>query len=284
MALHRIGVVGCGLMGAGITQVMAAAGYHVRVCEMAEAPLKKGLDRVRDGYARSVKKATMTGDEAEAAWMRIVPTLNRADLADCDVVIEAIAENGDLKRELFAQLDGICPPHTLLVSNTSSIPIHQLAQATTRPDRVAGFHFFNPVPLMQLIELVYTPFTSDTTRSILHDLGNSLNKTVVDVQDVSGFIVNRLLIPYLFDAVRLLEQGVADRDAIDSAMKLGCGYPMGPLTLLDVIGLDTAMAIGDVLMAELNQPHMSPPALLRQMVAEGKLGRKSGGGFYPSAS
>jgi 3-hydroxybutyryl-CoA dehydrogenase len=216
--------------------------------------------------------------------MRIAPTLNRADLADCDVVIEAIAENGDLKRELFAQLDTICPPHTLLVSNTSSIPIHQLAQATTRPDRVAGFHFFNPVPLMNLIELVYTPFTSDETRATLHTLGTSLNKTVVDVQDVSGFIVNRLLIPYLFDAVRLLEQGVADRDAIDTAMKLGCGYPMGPLTLLDVIGLDTAVAIGDVLMAELNQPHMSPPALLRQMVAEGKLGRKSGGGFYPSAS
>jgi 3-hydroxybutyryl-CoA dehydrogenase len=271
-------------MGAGITQVMAAAGYRVRVCEMAEAPLNKGLDRVRDGYARSVKKGTMTGDEAEAAWMRIAPTLNRADLADCDVVIEAIAENGDLKRELFAQLDTICPPHTLLVSNTSSIPIHQLAQATMRPDRVAGFHFFNPVPLMNLIELVYTPFTSAETRATLHTLGTSLNKTVVDVKDVSGFIVNRLLIPYLFDAVRLLEQGVADRDAIDTAMKLGCGYPMGPLTLLDVIGLDTAVAIGDVLMAELNQPHMSPPALLRQMVAEGKLGRKSGGGFYPSAS
>ena len=195
MVLHRIGVVGCGLMGAGIVQVMAAAGYHVRVCEMAEAPLQKGLDRVRDGYARMVKKGTLSGDEAEAAWMRSAPTISRTDLADCDVIIEAIAENGDLKRELFAQLDTMCPPHTILVSNTSSIPIHQLAQATTRPDRVAGFHFFNPVPLMQLIELVYTPLTSAETRSTLHTLGTSLNKTVVDVQDVSGFIVNRLLIP-----------------------------------------------------------------------------------------
>jgi len=211
---------------------------------------------------------------------RITPTLHRGDLADCDIVIEAIAEDLALKRALFAELDTICVPHAVLVSNTSSIPIHQLAQATTRPDRVAGFHFFNPVPLMQLIELVSTPFTSAVTRATLHSVGQQLNKTVVDVKDESGFIVNRLLIPYLFAAVRLLDAGVADRDAIDTAMKLGCGYPMGPLMLLDVIGLDTAVAIGDVLARELGDTSLVAPDSLKVMVAAGKLGRKSGGGFY----
>lgn len=280
MAVQRIGVVGCGLMGAGIAQVVAAAGFATRICEVAQAPLDRGLARIRDGYARSLKKGTMTQTDVDAALARVFPTLNRADLADCDIVIEAIAEDVTLKRALFAELDALCAPHTLFVSNTSSIPIHQLAQATTRPDRVAGFHFFNPVPLMQLIELVSTPFTSAETRGTLHAVGQQLGKTVVDVKDESGFIVNRLLIPYLFDAVRLFDAGVADRDAIDTAMKLGCGYPMGPLMLLDVIGLDTAVAIGDVLAREFNDPHLAAPESLKAMVAVGKLGRKSGGGFY----
>lgn len=280
MAVQRIGVVGCGLMGAGIAQVVAAAGFATRICEVAQAPLDRGLARIRDGYARSLKKGTMTQTDVDAALARVFPTLNRADLADCDIVIEAIAEDVTLKRALFAELDALCAPHTLFVSNTSSIPIHQLAQATTRPDRVAGFHFFNPVPLMQLIELVSTPFTSAETRGTLHAVGQQLGKTVVDVKDESGFIVNRLLIPYLFDAVRLFDAGVADRDAIDTAMKLGCGYPMGPLMLLDVIGLDTAVAIGDVLAREFNDPHLAAPESLKAMVAAGKLGRKSGGGFY----
>lgn len=284
MTMHRIGVVGCGLMGAGIVQVMAAAGLDVVVCEQSEVPLQHGLDRIRAGYDRLVKKGTMTTETAQSAWLRITPTLNRADLANCDVVVEAIAEQQALKVALFAELDQLCPAHTLLVSNTSSIPIHQLAQATQRPDRVAGFHFFNPVPLMQLIELVSTPFTSAETQQRLHALGGTLGKQVVDVKDESGFIVNRLLIPYLFDAVRLLEQGVAERDAIDTAMRLGCGYPMGPLTLLDVIGLDTAVAIGDVMSRELSDPRLAPPELLKRMVADGKLGRKSGGGFYPASA
>lgn len=281
MAVQCIGVVGCGLMGAGIAQVVAAAGFHTRICEVAQAPLDRGLARIHDGYARSLKKGTMTQADVDAAVARLLPTLDRTDLADCDVVIEAIAENLQLKQSLFAELDRICAPHALLVSNTSSIPIHQLAQATTRPDRVAGFHFFNPVPLMQLIELVSTPFTSADTRAVLHVVGQQLSKTVVDVKDESGFIVNRLLIPYLFAAVRLLDAGVADRDAIDTAMKLGCGYPMGPLMLLDVIGLDTAVAIGDVLARELGDASLAAPDSLKAMVAAGKLGRKSGGGFYP---
>lgn len=280
MTIRQIGVVGCGLMGAGIVQVLAAAGYATIVCEQADAPLQIGLERVRSGYDRLVKKGTMTESDAQAARQRITPTLQRADLAACDVVIEAIAEQSALKTALFAELDQLCPPHTILVSNTSSIPIHQLAQATTRPDRVAGFHFFNPVPVMRLIELVSTPFTSEETRTALHTIGTTLSKEVVDVKDVSGFIVNRLLIPYLFEAVRLLEQGVADRDAIDTAMKLGCGYPMGPLMLLDVIGIDTAVAIGDVMYAEFADPRMAAPDTLRHMLANGQLGRKSGGGFY----
>jgi len=280
MTITRIGVVGCGLMGAGITQVLAAAGYPTRVCEAAEAPLQRGLARIHDGYARAVKKGTLSQVDADAAFARITPSLDRRDLADCDLVIEAIAEDLSLKTALFAELDAICGPQAILASNTSSIPIHQLAQATTRPDRVAGFHFFNPVPVMQLIELVSTPFTSSDTQQALHAVGTQLAKTVVDVQDVSGFIVNRLLIPYLFEAVRLLEQGVASRDAIDTAMKLGCGYPMGPLLLLDVIGIDTAVAIGDVLAREFNDAHLAPPQRLREMVAQGLLGRKSGQGFY----
>ena len=280
MVVHRIGVVGCGLMGAGIAQVAAAAGFTTIICEVAQAPLDRGYARIQDGYARSLKKATLTQMDVDTAMARITPTLNRNDLADCDIVIEAIAEDLALKRTLFTELDALCAPHTLLVSNTSSIPIHQLAQATTRPDRVAGFHFFNPVPLMQLIELVSTPFTSAETRALLHTIGQQLGKTVVDVKDESGFIVNRLLIPYLFAAVRLLEAGVADRDAIDTAMKLGCGYPMGPLMLLDVIGLDTAVAIGDVLARELRDTSLAAPDSLKAMVAAGKLGRKSGGGFY----
>lgn len=280
MTITRIGVVGCGLMGAGITQVLAAAGYPTRVCEAAAAPLQRGLDRIRAGYDRAVKKGTLSQVDADAAFARITPSLDRRDLADCDLVIEAIAEDLTLKTALFAELDAICGPHAILASNTSSIPIHQLAQATTRPDRVAGFHFFNPVPVMQLIELVSTPFTSSETQQALHAVGTQLAKTVVDVADVSGFIVNRLLIPYLFDAVRLLEQGVASRDAIDTAMKLGCGYPMGPLLLLDVIGIDTAVAIGDVLAREFNDAHLAPPQRLREMVAQGLLGRKSGQGFY----
>lgn len=280
MTIHRIGVVGCGLMGAGITQVLAAAGYSTRVCEAAAAPLARGLERIRDGYARAVKKGTLSQTDADTAFGRITPSLDRRDLADCDLVIEAIAEDLALKTTLFAELDAICGPHAILASNTSSIPIHQLAQATTRPDRVAGFHFFNPVPVMQLIELVSTPFTSNDTQQALYAVGKQLAKTVVDVQDVSGFIVNRLLIPYLFDAVRLLEQGVASRDAIDTAMKLGCGYPMGPLMLLDVIGIDTAVAIGDVLAQEFNNDHLAPPQRLREMVVQGLLGRKSGQGFY----
>jgi 3-hydroxybutyryl-CoA dehydrogenase len=282
MTITRIGVVGCGLMGAGITQVLAAAGYPTRVCEAAEAPLQRGMTRIHDGYARAVKKGTLTQADADAAFARISPSLNRRDLADCDLVIEAIAEDLTLKTALFAELDAICGPQAILASNTSSIPIHQLAQATTRPDRVAGFHFFNPVPVMQLIELVSTPFTSSDTQQALHAVGAQLAKTVVDVQDVSGFIVNRLLIPYLFEAVRLLERGVASRDAIDTAMKLGCGYPMGPLLLLDVIGIDTAVAIGDVLAREFNDAHLAPPQRLREMVAQGLLGRKSGQGFYPT--
>lgn len=280
MTVQRIGVVGCGLMGAGIAQVVAAAGFATRICEVAQAPLDRGLARIQDGFARSLKKGTMSQADLDAALARITPTLHRGDLADCDIVIEAIAEDLALKSALFAELDTICAPHAVLVSNTSSIPIHQLAQATTRPDRVAGFHFFNPVPLMQLIELVSTPFTSAVTRATLHSVGQQLNKTVVDVKDESGFIVNRLLIPYLFAAVRLLDAGVADRDAIDTAMKLGCGYPMGPLMLLDVIGLDTAVAIGDVLARELGDTSLVAPDSLKVMVAAGKLGRKSGGGFY----
>lgn len=283
MIIQTVAVVGCGLMGAGIAQVVAAAGYTTIICEQEDAPLQRGLARIRDGYARSVKKGNMTTADVDTAMARITPTLDRHTLGVADLVIEAIAEQAELKIALFRELDGICKPTAIFASNTSSIPIHQIAQATTRPDRVAGFHFFNPVPLMQLIELVSTPFTSVQTQEFLREVGTRLGKTVVAVADQSGFIVNRLLIPYLFEAVRLLEAGVADRDAIDTAMKLGCGYPMGPLMLLDVIGLDTAVSIGDVLARELNDQRLAAPQRLRDMVANGQFGKKSGGGFYPLA-
>ena len=284
MTIRRVGVVGCGLMGSGIAEVCARAGYDAIIREVSDDLLQKGLARIEQSMATAVERGKLTADEREAARARLTGTTQLEDLADCDLVIEAIVENADEKRRLFAALDRICPPQTILASNTSSIPIVQMAAATQRPERVLGMHFMNPVPVMQLIELVRAITTSDETLASARAFGESLGKRVIVAKDRAGFIVNMLLVPYLLEAVRMIEHGVANRDDIDLGMRLGTNVPMGPLTLLDFIGLDTALSIAEVLYAEFRQPHYAPPPLLRQMVTAGFLGRKSGRGFYHYAA
>ncbi len=274
MEIQRIGIIGVGLMGAGIAEVCARAGYDTLVREINDELLAKGLDRME------VQRGKLTSADQEAARSRVRGTTRLEDFADRDLVIEAAIEDVRLKKDLFAQLDQICPPHAILASNTSSIPIIQLATATKRPDRVLGMHFFNPVPTMQLVELVRTLTTSDETLETVRAVGERLGKRMIVSKDRAGFIVNYLLMPYMLDAVRLLEQDFASKEDIDLGMMLGTSYPMGPFTLADFVGLDTALHIADVLFEEFKEPRFAAPTLLRQMVAAGWLGRKSGRGFY----
>ncbi|GAB4208707.1 MAG: 3-hydroxybutyryl-CoA dehydrogenase [Roseiflexaceae bacterium] len=276
MEIRTVGVIGCGLMGSGIAQACAQAGYTTLVREVTPELLEQGMARLN----RSLARAKISDDERSAALSRITPTTALADLAGCDLIIEAIVENLPAKRELYAELDQICPPETIFASNTSAISIIDMAVATSRADRFAGLHFFNPVPVMKLVELVRSIATSQATVDTLRAFGEALGKTVVQAKDMPGFIVNRLLIPYLIDAVRLLEGGLATREEIDAGMKLGCSHPMGPLELLDFVGLDTAFYVALVMYEEFKEPRFAPPPLLKQMVAAGYLGRKSGRGFY----
>src|SRR6266849_7146650 len=280
MEIQRIGIIGVGLMGAGIAEVCARTGYDTLVREINDELLAKGLERIEASMQTAVKHGKLTAADEDAARGRVRGTTRLEDFADRDLVIEAAIEDIRLKRELFAQLDQICPPHAILASNTSSIPIIQLAAATQRPGRVLGMHFFNPVPTMQLIELVRTLTTSDEALEAVRAVGERLGKRMIVSKDRAGFIVNYLLVPYMLDAVRMLEQGFASKEDIDVGMMLGASYPMGPFTLLDFVGLDTAAHVADVLFEEFKESRFAVPTLLRQMVAAGRLGRKSGRGFY----
>jgi len=280
MEIQRIGIIGVGLMGAGVAEVCARAGYDTLVREINDEFLAKGLERIEASMQTAVNHGKLTPAELDEARGRVRGTTRLEDFADRDLVIEAAIEDLRLKRELFAQLDQVCPPDAILTSNTSSIPIIQLAAATQRPGRVLGMHFFNPVPTMQLVELVRTLTTTDEALETVRAVGDRLGKRMIVSKDRAGFIVNYLLVPYLLDAIHMLEQGFASKEDIDVGMMLGTSYPMGPFTLLDFIGLDTALHITDVLFEAFKEPRFAAPTLLRQMVAAGWLGRKSGRGFY----
>lgn len=280
MEIKKVGVVGCGLMGSGIAQVCAQAGYQVVVSEINEDLLQKGLNSIKRFLAKGVERGKVTPEEMDAALARIQGTVDIQDFKDCDLVIEAIIESMEAKKEIFASLDGICPPHTVLAANTSSLCITEIASATKRGEKVLGLHFFNPVPLMRLLEIVRTILTSEETFETAREFGESLGKEIVVAKDTPGFIVNLLLIPYLLDAIRALEKGVATKEHIDKSMVLGLNHPMGPFTLLDLLGLDTTLFIADAMYGEFKDSRYAAPPLLRRMVTAGYLGRKTGKGFY----
>ncbi|MFN2182727.1 MAG: 3-hydroxyacyl-CoA dehydrogenase family protein [Anaerolineae bacterium] len=280
MDVHIVGVVGCGLMGSGIAEVSARSGYRVIVREINEELLQSGLNRIRNSLSKAVARGKASQEEADQTLARIQGTLDLADLAGCDLVVEAAIENMALKKEIFAELDGLLAPHAILASNTSSLCLTEMASVTRRGDKVLGIHFFNPVPVMPLIEFVRTILTSDETMATAREFGASLGKTMVTAKDTPGFIVNRLLIPYLLQAVQVYEDGLATKEDIDTAIKLGLAHPMGPLTLLDFVGLDTTLFIADAMYDEYKDPRYAAPPLLRRMVLAGHLGRKSGKGFY----
>ena len=280
MTIQRIGVVGAGLMGSGIAQTAAQAGLAVVLSDATQEFLDRGLGRINDAWAMMQGKGKLTADQVTAHRARLHPTLALADYADCDIVIEVIIEQKEPKLALFRQMDGILRPDALLVSNTSSLPITEMAAVTGRRTQVAGLHFFNPVPVMKLVEIVRTVETSDATVATLRELCATLGKTPIIAKDTAGFVVNFLLIPYLLSAIRMVEHGTATMEDIDAAMQLGTGYPMGPITLTDYVGLDTTLFAAEVIYAENPDPAYAPPALLRRMVTLGRLGRKSGHGFY----
>ncbi len=278
--VRTVGVVGCGLMGSGIVEVCARAGADVVYVEPTEELVQAGRHRIESSTLRAVERQKITEAEREAELGRIVGTTDIADLADADLVIEAATEDYATKVATFTRLDEITRPEVVLASNTSSIPIADLGAATKRPQRVMGMHFFNPVPVMGLIELVKAITTADETIEFGRAWGVRLGKTTVESRDRAGFIVNMLLIPYLTSAVRLLEEGFATREDIDTAIHLGLNHPMGPLQLIDLIGVDTTMFVANVLYEEFKEPLYAPPPLLKRMVTAGHLGRKTGKGFY----
>lgn len=280
LTISKVGVVGCGLMGGGIAQICAQSGYETIVREVNQELLDKGLARIHSAWDSLVSKGKMPQGQAEENRARLHGTLNLEDFADCDLVTEAVIEQMEEKLRLFPALDRILKPEALILSNTSSLNITQIGAVTKRPDQVCGLHFFNPVPVMKLVEIVRTIQTSDETIETVKQFAISLGKTPVIAKDMAGFIVNFLLIPYLLAAIRMLENGVATREDIDTAMKLGCGYPMGPFALLDYIGLDTLMWAAEAIYNEYKDPLYAPPPLLRRMVNAGLLGLKSGKGFY----
>ena len=280
MALEKIGVVGCGQMGRGISEVAAVAGYRVVVRDVSQELLEAGLEAVRGSLEKSVAKGRLEEAARDDALKRIEGTVALEALAGCDMVIEAVIEDLEDKLQVLTGLDGLLDEGAILASNTSSLTLTQLAAATSRSDRVLGLHFFNPVPAMKLVEVVRTLLTSDGTVAAARGFVESIGKTPVECRDNSGFIVNRLLIPYLLDAVRAYENGVGSLEDIDTAMRLGCGHPMGPFTLLDFIGLDTAYFVANIMFEEYRESRFAPPPLLKQMVQAGRLGRKSGRGFY----
>ena len=280
MQIKTVGVLGCGLMGSGIAQVSAAAGYKTVVREVDEAFLNKGLGRVKKFLEDGVAKGKVTPEARDTTLGNLSGTTSVDALRDCDIVIEAIVENLDEKRKTYAAVEAVVGGHTILLSNTSSLCITELAAATKRPDRFGGLHFFNPVPLMKLVEVVRSLTTSDETYQTVFAFAGSLGKEPITAPDRPGFIVNRLLVPYLLDAIRTYENGLGTLEDIDKGMKLGCGYPMGPFTLLDFVGLDTTYYIANIMFEEFREPAYAPPPLLKRMVLAGRMGRKSGQGFY----
>ncbi|MEK7728779.1 MAG: 3-hydroxybutyryl-CoA dehydrogenase [candidate division KSB1 bacterium] len=281
--MQTVGVIGCGLMGAGIAQVCAQAGYKTIVREVNDDLLKKGLGKIEGFLGKSVEKGKLTAAQKQTIMSNLTGTTSVAALKDADIIIEAAIENITLKKELFGELDKLCPSHTIFASNTSSLTITEMAAATKRPDRFVGLHFFNPVPLMKLVEVVRTIATSAASFDAAFAFAKSLGKEPIACKDNSGFVVNLLLVPYLVDAIRALENGVASVEDIDKGMMLGCGYPMGPLALLDFVGLDTTLYIANIMFEEYRDAKYAPPPLLRKMVLAGYLGKKSGKGFYDYA-
>jgi 3-hydroxybutyryl-CoA dehydrogenase len=280
MAIEKVGVVGCGLMGSGIAQIAAQAGCTVYVREVSEERLNKGLQSIEKSLSKFVEKGTMSPSDRDATRSRLHGSTKLEDLKDCDLVVEAIIEQLPEKKELYASLDKICPKHTIFASNTSSLSITEMAFLTAHPERFIGLHFFNPVPLMKLVEVVRTIATDPKVYEDAVAFTTKVGKVPVRTSDRTGFIVNRLLVPYLLDAVRVLEGGVASIEDIDNSMKLGCGYPMGPLTLLDFVGLDTTYYIANIMFDEFKEQRFAPPPLLKRMVLAGWNGRKAGRGFY----
>jgi 3-hydroxybutyryl-CoA dehydrogenase len=280
MAVKTVGVLGCGLMGAGIAQVSAAAGFKTIVREVDQAALDKGMARMRKFLDAGVDKGKMTAEQRSTILDNLTGTTDFAAMSECDLIIEAIVENVDVKTEAYAALEKVVGAHTVLASNTSSLCIMELAAKTGRPDKFGGLHFFNPVPLMKLVEVIRALTTSDETYKTLFDFAVAIGKEPITAPDKPGFIVNRLLVPYLLDAIRCYERGLGTREDIDNGMKLGCGYPMGPLTLLDFVGLDTTYYIANIMFEEYKDPMFAAPPLLKRMVLAGKHGRKTGEGFY----
>jgi 3-hydroxybutyryl-CoA dehydrogenase len=280
MEIKKVGVVGCGIMGSGIAQVCAQYGYETVVSEINNELLNKGLGMIKDSLAKSVAKGKLTKENEEATLARLKGTTNIEDFAGCALVIEAATENPEIKKQMFADLDRICPPEAILASNTSSISISELATATKRPDKVCGIHFMNPVPVMRGVELVKSILTSEETINTAKSFAESIGKETWISKDAPGFISNRLLVPYLLDAIRLLESGFATKEDIDKCTTLSFNYPMGPLRLSDMIGLDTIYFIANVLYEGFKDPKCAPPNLLKQMVAANWLGRKTNKGFY----
>ena len=280
MSIERVGVVGCGLMGAGIVEVCARNGYQVVVREINEEVLKQGLARVERSMQRGMQRGKLTATDAQTTRARIRGTTTLEDLAAVDLIIEAVVEKMELKQQVFHELDRLCPPRTLFASNTSSLSITEMASVTSRPQRLLGIHFFNPVPVMKLVELIRGLRTSEETLALGQRFAESLGKTVVVCKDRPGFIVNLLLVPFLLDAVRALELGVASKEDIDTAVTLGLAHPMGPLTLLDYVGIDTTYYIAEAMFQEFKDPRYAAPPLMKQMVTAGFHGRKTGRGFY----
>ncbi len=282
MEIKKVGVLGCGLMGAGIAQTAASAGFETIVREVSEEVINKGFAGIEKSLAKFAEKGTITTDQQQEFRGRLSGTTSLKDLADCDIIIEAIIENLDIKRDTYRQLDELCKPETIFASNTSSLSITEMMTATPaeRQKRFIGLHFFNPVPLMKLVEVVRTILTDEAVYEQAIEFGQRLGKTPVRAGDKTGFIVNRLLVPYMLDAIRALEEGVGSIVDIDNAMKLGCGYPMGPFTLGDFVGLDTTYYIAEIMFNEFREKRFAAPPLLKRMVLAGLYGRKSGRGFY----
>lgn len=280
MEIRTVGVVGCGLMGSGIAEVAATSGFDVVVREIDAKLLEAGRARIDKSMGRAVSKDKLSSEERDAALGRITFETEVAKLASCDIVIEAVVEDPETKNILFRELDAVCGEHTVFASNTSSLTITDMAAATSRPDRFVGLHFFNPVPVMKLVEVVRTIATSEETFDVAFAFAKALGKVPIAAKDNSGFVVNLLLVPYMLDAIRQLERGVASVTDIDTGMVLGCGYPMGPFTLCDFVGIDTLYRISEIMYEEYHEERYAPPPLLKRIVAMGRFGRKSGQGFY----
>ena len=279
--MKKIGVLGCGLMGSGIAQISALAGYTTTVVEINDAILKRGLGIIDDWLEKGKKRGKLTEEQVAAAKKNLTSSTSIAALKDCDIVIEAVTENTELKKQVFKQLSDVTRPDAILATNTSSISVTEIATVVKNPERMVGMHFFNPVPVMKLVEIIKGLATTDAVMAASREFALSVGKEPITCPDTPAFVVNKLLIPYLLDAVRMVQDGVATPEDVDKAMVHGCGYPMGPITLLDYVGLDTTLHAADVMYAEFRETKYAAPVLLRRMVQAGRWGRKSGQGFYP---